>query len=187
MAVLEALLHGATVASLIQSCLSAPGDCDGLLFGHVRTKVHQEFQDDAGTLTVEETRAYVTSFVTSSSVCSFYDGTGATQGVCVCVCVCVCASSCARVRACVRVCVCTESMFDRDWSSGHCQGGPLRVFMSYFPSLMGLLNINIRATHHHHQKAFRNKSPYCNLLRIFNTSGHVIIVLSCFSAGIPFF
>eukprot|EP00249_Psilotum_nudum_P020048 c27536_g1_i1 orf=735-2048(-) len=70
-------IAGATLTCIMQDFASSPGDCDGVLFGHVERMTAANLQDDdeqPGSR--EELTAFVTGFFCSGRMMSFYDATG---------------------------------------------------------------------------------------------------------------
>ncbi|XP_031503514.1 uncharacterized protein LOC116266432 [Nymphaea colorata] len=75
-------ISGPLLSSLLQRFAAAGGDCDGLLFGHVRQLSAPKLQDDYDSFTdpsaavAENVAAFITGYVCSGSPQSFYDAAG---------------------------------------------------------------------------------------------------------------
>lgn len=70
-------VSGAALAALMQAVNSSPGDCDGVLFGHVeRNTTSTMVDEDVGPQTSHDISAVVTGHFCSGTVTSFYDATG---------------------------------------------------------------------------------------------------------------
>lgn len=70
-------ISGAALAALMQAVNSSLGDCDGVLFGHVKRNTTSTMVDeDVGSQTSHDSTAVVTGHFCSGRVTSFYDATG---------------------------------------------------------------------------------------------------------------
>ncbi|MCO5581274.1 hypothetical protein L7F22_035152 [Adiantum nelumboides] len=70
-------ISGSILAHILQDFNSSRGDCDGVLFGHLRKTVSPKFEDDDEHSGMhEELTAIITGFLCSGRVFSFYDACG---------------------------------------------------------------------------------------------------------------
>jgi hypothetical protein len=76
-------IHAPTLAALLQSALTGERYCDGLLLGSVAAATRVQADDAAEAVAVEERTGLIAGSLACCSTGSFYDSTGAIDGVCV--------------------------------------------------------------------------------------------------------